>query len=149
MCECGCPGTWTRYRFPAPKRAFYLLTLMGPCTNCDGSSGFTIELIEPGSFEHGYYSKDYPEALDGELAFEKWGNGNLGVGFDTGMRKHEFIDKLMPHLIGVDSRELGEKGKIDKFGADAILEEMYDDAQVKPALRSGPSIEKEEQASGN
>lgn len=136
MCECGCPENWTRYRFPAPNRAFYLLTLMGPCTNCDGSSGFTIELCKPGSFEHGYYGKDWPEALDGKLPLEKWGNGNLGVSFETGMRAHEFNKKLMPHLIGVDSRELGENGKLDEFGAEVILDEMYEDAQMKPALRT-------------
>ncbi len=133
MCECGCQGTWTRYRFPAPDGAFYLLTLMGTCTNCDGASGFRIELCKPESHDYEYYGKDFPEAIEGELKFEDWGD-ILGVHFDTGVQKHKFVESLLPHLVGVDSRKLGEDGVIDKFGAEVILEEMYEDAQMQPTL---------------
>lgn len=131
MCECGCPETWTRYRFPAPNGSFYVLTLMGTCTNCDGASGFRIELCKPGSHEYEYYTDDCPDAIDGELHFTK---PHGCVHFDTGVQKHKFVESLLSHLVGVDSREMGEDGVIDKYGAEVILEEMYEDSQVKPTM---------------
>jgi hypothetical protein len=133
MCECGCVGMDERYRFPAPNRAFYLLTLSGACAGCDSPSGISIELCEPGSHNYKYYGKEYPEALDGQLKFEDWPDSK-GVAIVTGMTEGEFIKAMMSHLVGVSSKEMGTKGRIDEAGAGVILEEMYDDATSRPKL---------------
>lgn len=135
MCECGCTGNADRYKFPAPNGAFYLLSLYPHCTNCDVPSGFTIELIEPGTHQFQYWTEDFPDGINGELPFENWERTeSKGVSIVCGLRVEEFIEKLKSHLIGVDSNELGDDGVIDEDGADVIVEEMYEDAQVQPAL---------------
>lgn len=132
MGECGCPGMWKRYRFPGPKKSFYLLTLSGPCTNCDAPSGISIELCMPGSHSFDYYSKDYPDALDGELKFPITGLPIVAI--VTGMDSCDFIRVCQEHLVGVRSDEMGENGAIDLMGAEVILEEMYEDACFAPKL---------------
>lgn len=52
------------------------------------------------------------------------------------MTQGEFVKAMSKHLIGVSSDEMGEDGKIDEFGADVILEEMYEDSQRQPAVVS-------------
>jgi len=131
MCECGCVMNWDRYKFPATGKAFYLLTLKNHCQDCDGPTGISIELIEPGTFMFDYYSD--PEHHNGELKFDDW-TDSKGVAITCGLMKHEFVKKLSQHLIGVNSNDMGEDGLIDEFGAEVILEEMYDDAQVQPAI---------------
>lgn len=131
MCECGCVMNWERYKFPANGDAFYLLTLKNHCVDCDGKTGVMIELIEPGTFEFKFYSDVHN--IDGDLQFEQWRDGK-GVAIACGLFKHEFVKKLSPHLVGIDSNEMGESGLIDECSAEVILEEMYDDAQLQPAI---------------
>lgn len=133
MCECGCTSNDEHYRFDGPDNTFYILTLSGCCTSCVSPAGICVRHIKPGEFLHEWYSD--PENLDGTLAFENWGDGSGGIGAVTGMLRSEFIKATMGHLIGVDSKEMGGKdGKIDKDGADVILEEMYEDAQMRPRV---------------
>lgn len=131
MCECGCVLNDRRYTFPAPDGAFYLLSLSGCCVNCDAPSGVTIERCDVGSFNHGYYSN--PDYIDGPLPFEKWSD-SVCVAIVTGMDRSEFIKSTKQHLIGVDSSDIGECYVIDDIGAETILEEMYEDAQLRPSL---------------
>lgn len=129
MCECGCVGSDVRLSFPGPGESFYLLTLSRGCEDCDAASGISIERISPGQFMHRKQSRE--EFIDGELEFEKW-HDNEGVGIVTGLRKHEFVSALKEHLVGVDSRQLGDQGVIDEIGAEVILDEAYPDSVVKP-----------------
>lgn len=127
--ECGCSEFDLRYTFPGPGGCLYLLTLSRACMNCDSPSGVSIERIQPGHF---YYGKEErKDFTDGELKFEQWSDTE-GVAIITGMLRSEFIAALSKHLIGVSSEELGVDGKIDRAGADVILEEMYADAIVRP-----------------
>lgn len=132
MCECGCTMNDRKYRFPGPTKSFYVLTLHGACENCDAPTGISIELILPGTFL--FKRENREEFTDGELQFHDWPESK-GVAIQCGMLKHEFVAKLMPHLIGLDSSEMGgDDGKIDSYGAEVILEEMYEDAQVRPSI---------------
>lgn len=136
MCECGCTMNDDRYTFPAPGKSFYLLTLSKACCECDAPSGVTIERIDPSNVLY----KDYKRGdfTSGPLSFEKW-TDSVGVAIITGMRTHEFIKATQSHLIGVSSHEMGEGGRIDECGAEVILEEMYQDAQVRPFLATPPT----------
>ena len=129
MCECGCTMNDDRYVFPAPGKSFYLLTLSAKCNSCDAPPGITLELIEPDNCLYREYKRG--DFTDGPLKFEKWADSK-GVAIITGMRQHEFVKATAAHLIGVSSKELGQKGRIDKIGAETILKEMYGDSQVKP-----------------
>jgi len=131
MCECGCVANDRRYTLPAPGTAVYLITLSGGCVDCDGPAGVSIELIEPGTFNHGYYRR--PEYTDGPLKFEDWSDSK-GAAIVTGMRQCEFVKAMQKHLIGLDSNEMGENGVIDEAGADVIAEEMFEDAVKRPVL---------------
>jgi hypothetical protein len=131
MGECGCSSMDERYKFEGPNRSFYILTLSGACQYCDSPPGICIEKIEPNNILYKEYCKG--EFLDGDLIFEKWSDSQ-GVAIITGMLKHEFIKSTLSHLIGVDSKEMGENGIIDEFGADVICEEMYADTLVKPRI---------------
>lgn len=131
MCECGCTSNDDRYTFPGPGDSFYLLSLAGDCRSCDAPSGITLELIEPSNTLYEEYKRG--TFTRGKLKFEKWPDSK-GVAIITGMCMHEFIAALRSHLIGVSSVELGENGLIDDAGAEVILEEMYEDAQVQPKL---------------
>ena len=131
MCECGCTSNDDRFSFPGPGKSFYILTLSGGCVDCDAPSGVSIELIEPENVMFIDYRRG--EFLNGKLKFEKWPDSK-GAAIVTGLRKHEFVKALMSHLVGVSSDEMGENGKIDEPGADVILDEMYEDSQVRPKL---------------
>jgi hypothetical protein len=120
-----------RYTIPGPGRSFYVLSLAGACTNCDAPPGFTIELIEPGNSLYREYKRG--DFNTEPLKFEKWADSK-GIAVITGMRKHEFVGATKGHLIGVNSKDFGERGRIDRIGAETILEEMYDDSQTKPAV---------------
>lgn len=139
MCECGCAANDKHYRFPGPYRgtSFYLLTLSPSCTSCDAPAGIAIRHIKPGEFNHKWFSD--PENVDGTLPLEMWGDGSAGVGIKTGMLRSEFIAATKSHLVGIDSKDFADEGKrkIDDDGADAIIEEMYDDAQFRPTLIAG------------
>jgi RNase H-fold protein (predicted Holliday junction resolvase) len=50
------------------------------------------------------------------------------------MRQHEFVNAVKSHLIGLNVKDFSERGKIDRISAETILEEMYDDSQVRPSL---------------
>lgn len=121
MCECGCTSNDHRYWFPARGNEVYILTLSGGCTECDAPSGVSIERISQGSS----LWKDRRDYLDGKLKFEKWPDSH-GVAIVAGMRRHEFIKALTPHLIETDLDEL------DEIGAEVLLEEAYEDSVVKP-----------------
>lgn len=135
MCECGCTMSDDRYTFPGPGKTFYVLSLSGECKSCDAPPGITIEHIKPGDALYDDYRRG--DFIDGPLKFEKWPD-NLGVAIVTGMRQDEFVKSTKQHLIGIASADFGEKGKIDRIGAETILEELYDDSQVKPWLVGGP-----------
>lgn len=129
MGECGCVEQDDRYWFPAPKNQVYVLTISGGCTDCCAPPGITIELISKDGCEW----KEREWYLNGELKLQDW-NYKKGVAVITGHERCEFIDKLRSFLVGVDSRAMGEKGKIDAAGADVILDEMYEDAMFRPRL---------------
>lgn len=135
MCECGCVYNDKKYLFPGPGNTRYILTLSGACLSCDAPSGFTIERVDSTNVLWQEFNRG--EFLTGNLKFEKWPD-SVGVAFITGMLKHEFVKVASPHLIGIDSRDFDDddksNGKIDEFGAEAILEEMYEDATMKPRL---------------
>lgn len=133
MCECGCSMNATRYTLPAPGKAFYLVSLSAECKNCDAPPGVTIELIEPSnSMYKEYQSEDYS---DGPLKLEKWSDSK-GIAIVTGMRQHEFVKATMQYLTAIRPSDFDMKAsdKIDANMAEVILEEMYDDSQVKPRL---------------
>ena len=133
MCECGCTANDRRYTFPAPGRTAYLLTLSGGCVECDAPSGVSIERISMSDM----IWKQREEFTDGALKFEKWSDSE-GVAIITGLRKHEFVKALLPQLVGVSAEDMGEGGVIDESGAEVILEEMYEDAQVRPHFPPNP-----------
>ena len=120
-----------KYVFPAPKRAIYILTLSGGCVSCDTPAGFIIELIEPTDTLYSEYRRG--DFIDGELQFEQWPDSR-GVAIKTGMRRHEFVAALRQHLVGVGSEMFGDAGNIDDVAADEILEEAFEQAQVRPTL---------------
>jgi len=131
MCECGCESNADRYKFPGPDGSFYMLALRSACVYCDAPSGFSIEQILPGTFLHDFYGD---KEFEVPLKFEQWPDSK-GVAIVCGMLKDEFVNVLRNHLVGVDSRETGSgDGKIDADGADVILEEMYEDACLKPHI---------------
>lgn len=129
MCECGCTMNDMKYTLPGPGKAFYIVTLSGACEGCDAPSGITIELIEPSNTLFANYKRG--EFIDGPLTLEQWPDSK-GVAIVAGLRKHEFVKAVSENLVGIDSKEMGEDGTIDKDGADVIAEEMYEDSQVKP-----------------
>ena len=131
MCECGCTMNDKRYTFAGPGKVIYMLTLSGGCVDCDAPSGISIERLKPGDFMHANGHRD--EFVDGELQFETWAESE-GVGIVTGMRRHEFVKALSAHLIGASAEEMGENGVIDEAGAEVMLEEMFEDAQMRPAI---------------
>lgn len=134
MGECGCVSNDEKYKFPGPGKSFYILTLSNACLNCCSPSGIAIEHIKPGTYLYKYYSdKDY---YDGDLKFEKWYDSE-GIGIKTGELRNEFVDRTKKHLIGINSKEFGEDGSIDEYGAEAILEEMYENTIVRPKLMNG------------
>jgi hypothetical protein len=134
MCECGCVEGETRYTLPGPEKSFYVVALYGGCVDCDAPAGITIEEIKPSHTLYKGYEKEF---TDGSLKLKKW-RGSRGVAITTGLTKREFVKAVESHLIGVQSKEFSEGGdKIDKFGAEAILEEMYDDSTVKPHVAKG------------
>jgi hypothetical protein len=133
MCECGCVLNDEHYTLPGPGKTFYVVTLSGHCESCDAPSGISIRLCQPGEFNHGYYSD--LDNTQGALKFEKWGDGSLGAAIVCGLDKSSFVKMLQPHLVGIDSREIGdENGVIDNCGADVIAEEMYGDVQKRPTV---------------
>lgn len=134
MCECGCVSNDKRFTLTGPGDSYYLITLRGHCKECDGSSVVLIELLEPGTHGHGYY-RDY---TSGPLPFDKWPD-SMGVTINVGMTDQEFRAKLAPHLIGLDSKELGDDGVLDDAAVDVLLEEMYDDAQTFPSIAGNES----------
>jgi hypothetical protein len=129
MCECGCTSNDLRYWFPAPGKQVYLLTLSKWCVDCDGPSGVSIELIDKSHFMF----RDRADYLDGELKFADWSDSK-GVAIVTGMRQHEFVKALTPHLVGVSAEDMGDDGVIDEVGAEVLLEEAYQDSQLKPRI---------------
>lgn len=134
MGECGCSMNDRHYRFPGPGKTFYILTLSRSCIDCDAPAGICIRHIKPGEFNHEWFSD--PEHYDGDLPFEMWGDGSDGAAVKTGVRRHEFVDAVKSHLIGIDSKEFADEGKreIDESGAEVIAEEMYVDADAAPEL---------------
>lgn len=124
MCECGCTSNDERYLFPAPGNKVYMLTLSKGCIECDAPSGITIERISKSDI-HYQNREDY---TDGELTFAKWPYGE-GVAIITGMLRHEFVNALKVHIVGTD---VGEDGTIDEIGAEILLEEVFEDSQVRP-----------------
>ena len=131
MCECGCVMNDDVYTLPGPGKTMYVIRLSGECENCDAPPGVTIEQYKPGDYFHEYYSDPDNSALP--LPLENWSDG-LGAAIVTGMRKHEFVKVTQSYLVGIDSREFGDDGKIDDIGAETILEEMYEDSQVMPRV---------------
>lgn len=129
MCECGCTMNDEKLTFPGPGKSFYILSLAAECKSCDAPPGITIELIEPGNVLWDEYKRG--EFVDGPLQFEKW-RDSKGVAIVTGMRQHEFVKATISNLMGLEIEDFCEGGKIDESGAEVILEEMYDDSQVKP-----------------
>ncbi len=134
MGECGCSGNDKHYQFPGPGKTLYILTMSGSCVGCDAPAGICIRHVKPGEFLHEWYSD--LDKCDGELLFEQWGDGSGGAAVITGFRRHEFVNAVKSHLIGIDSKDFAEDGKriIDEAGADAIAEEMYGDADMSPNL---------------
>ena len=133
MCECGCTMSDDRYTFPGPGKSLYLLTLSAECKSCDAPPGVTLELIEPGNSLYDECKKG--EFTNGPLVFEKWPD-SLGIAIIAGLRQHEFVKRTLQHLEGIEVAHFCEKGKFDKIGAETILEEMYEDSQVKPHFPS-------------
>lgn len=133
MCECGCVANDVRYKFAGPGKSIYVLSLSRGCIECDAPAGITIEHVKPSDSLYEEYQQG--EFIDGPLEFNEWPDSR-GVAIVTGMLRHEFVKALSEHLIGVSSSELGTKGRIDKIGAETILEEMFADSQVKPHIVS-------------
>ncbi len=131
MCECGCVANDRKYTLPGPGESYYLVTLRGNCVECCGESVVLIELLEPGTHDHEYY-KD-PDYIDGPLPLSKWSD-STGAKISVGMTIEEFQSKLSPHLVGLDSDEVGEDGILDDAAVETILEEMYEDAQKFPSI---------------
>ena len=130
MCECGCVGNDDKYTLPGPGESIYVLRLAGECVDCDAPPGIVIELLYPGDAE---FEEAAVNGMYGyrPLTLNDWPDSK-GASIVTGMRKHEFIKAMLPHLVGVDSRKLGENGVLDEVGADVIAEEMYEDSQTRP-----------------
>jgi hypothetical protein len=87
-------------------------------------------MLSSGSHDHKYY-KD-PDMTEGPLPLTKWLD-NTGCNIATGMTQQEFIAKLMPQIVGLDSEELAD-GPLDAAAAEVVIEEMYDDAQTFPLI---------------
>lgn len=135
MCECGCVSNDEHYKFPGPGDTYYLLTLSGGCGDCDAPAGVCIRHIKPGEFNYWWYKNK--ENRDGLLTFEMWGDGSGGAAVKTGMVQSEFVKSARGHLIGIDPKDFGDNdGLIDGFGADVILEEMFDDvaSRLRPTV---------------
>ncbi len=132
MCECGCVGNDDKYTLPGPGESVYIVRLAGECVNCDAPPGIIIELLNPGDYE---FEEAAATGMYGyqPLKLNDWPDGK-GVAIVTGMRKHEFIKAMLPHLIGVDSRKLGENGVLDDCGAEVVAEDMYADSQTHPSV---------------
>lgn len=129
MCQCGCMENDERLTLPGPGESFYVISLYSGCADCDNPAGVTIELITPKDTLY----KDYKagEFIDGPLKMKNW-RGSKGAAIITGMTKEQFVKATLSHLIGVDSNEFSGDGGLDKIAAETILEELYDDSQVKP-----------------
>lgn len=120
MCECGCTANDERYLFPAPGKQVYMLTISGGCTECDAGPGITIERLPKSDLHY----KEWETYTEGYLNFEKWPDSE-GVALITGFRKHEFVEALLPSLVGVEV-------PMDDIGAEIVLEEAYVDSIVRP-----------------
>lgn len=131
MGECGCSYNDDRYTLPGPGESFYIVTLHGGCTECPSPPGISIERIDPGNVLWSEYKQG--KFTDGTLPLEQW-RDSVGVAITVGMGRSEFVKAMIPHLVGVDSREMGEGGKIDECGADVIADEMYEDSVFRPKL---------------
>jgi hypothetical protein len=130
MCECGCSMNNNTYRLPGPGGSVYLITFQRACTNCDASSGLTIE-----KFESEAALEEYAFELPPELPLEKWPE-SMGCAVITGHRKHEFVKALKSGLIGLKSDDFADnKGDgLDETAAETILEDLYDESVVTPRL---------------
>lgn len=131
MGECGCSYSDDRYTLPGPGESLYIVTLHGGCTECASPPGVSIERIDPGNVlwnecKQGVF-------INGPLPLEQWPN-SVGVAIKVGMEQSEFVKAMMPHLVGLDSRDMGEDGTIDECGADVIADEMYGDSVFRPKL---------------
>lgn len=133
MCECGCTSNDKRYVFSGPGESFYILVLSGGCTDCDAGPGISIQRADPGTHLFEFCGDNRDDYLDGVLVFEDWPDAPTAAVI-TGMQQHEFIKALMPHIVGIDSNEMGEDGTVDDDGADVILEEAYPDSMFEPKL---------------
>lgn len=129
MGECGCTTNDERYWFPAPKNQVYVLTISGGCIDCGAPPGVTIELLSKQSDEW----REREWYLDGPLEFSDWRYG-MGVAIATGFERSDFIKAASSSLVGLDSRDAGENGKIDEFGAEEVLKEMYGEVQFRPEI---------------
>ena len=123
MCECGCVGNDDKYTLPGPDGSFYVLSLSVPCENCDAPPGISIQ-----KSQHGQPLDEFTRALE----FQDWPDGP-GVAIVTGMRKCEFIKAMASYLIGIRVNKV-EDGRIDKFYAEVVIEEMYPDSQIQPRV---------------
>jgi hypothetical protein len=132
MCECGCVGNDDKYSLPGPGESFYLVSLSVACENCDAPPGITIERLDPACRMFEEYATSGMYGVK-PLTLNDWTDGK-GVAIVTGMRKDEFVKAMLPHLIGVDSRKLGENGVLDECGAEVIAEEMYANSWNQPAV---------------
>ncbi len=140
MCECGCSSNFLEYTLPAPNNKLYLLTICQVCVSCDAGLGFSIELIDKANCLFKEYKSG--EMGDGPLHLEDWqsSRGSLGASVIMGLRKHEFVNAVKHHLVGIDPRQISKADKIDVFAAEVIAEEMYQDAQARPKVLYQPEV---------
>lgn len=131
MCECGCDMNSERFWFPAPRNAIYLLTLRTACVHCVAPPSILLEVINP---EDPLY-RDYKRGdfQTKPLPFEVWPDSR-GVAITTGLMREEFVKACSKHLIGTGADMFGEDGSVDADGAEVILEEMYEDSQIRPTI---------------
>lgn len=121
-----------KYSLPGPGQSIYLVSLAVACKNCDAPAGITIERMEPGDAMFEEYTEDEIYGV-APLQLNDWPDSK-GVAIVTGMTQAEFVKAMMPHLVGVDSRKLGENGVLDEAGAEVIAEEMYGDSWTQPSV---------------
>lgn len=133
MCECGCISNDRKYWLPAPGQRLYIITLSGHCTNCDAPAGITIECIEESNLL--YRSSRRIEFGVQKLELQDWPDSK-GVAIVTGFRKHEFVSAIKQHLVGqgFDALGIDDNGVVDDVGAECLLEELYEDSQVRPKI---------------
>ncbi len=135
MCQCPCDSFAQRLKFPGPNGGTYVLSLYAGCTNCHVGSAIRIESYKKGS----KYKSDIEEFGSGDLVFETSDGRTPNDGevvIITGMNQDDFRKTLASHLIGIGIRDgmFNDDNTIDEYGADEILSEMYQDAQVAPHI---------------